>query len=75
LPSHQQQSIIFVLCGATALKEEHRLRVFESRVLSKIQYMGLTGTRYQGTGEDYIMRSFIICTAHQILFRRSNQEE
>jgi hypothetical protein len=27
---------MFVLCGATALREEHRLRVFENRVLSKI---------------------------------------
>jgi len=33
---HQGQSIIFVLCGATALREEHRLRVFENRVVRKI---------------------------------------
>ena len=28
-----------------------------------------------GSGEDYITRSLMICTAHQILFGRSNREE
>ena len=27
--------------------------------------MGLGGTREQGIGENYIMRSLMICTAHQ----------
>jgi len=35
--------------------EDHRLRVFENR------------TRQQGSGEDCILRSFMICTSHQIL--------
>jgi hypothetical protein len=37
---------------------EHRLRMFENRVLRKI--FGLQ--RDEGSGEDYIMRSFMICT-------------
>ena len=36
MSSYQKQSIIFVLCGATALREEHRLRMFENRVARKI---------------------------------------
>ena len=48
------------------LREECRLRVFKNRVLRK--YLGLRGTEYQGSGEDYITSIFIICTAHQILF-------
>jgi hypothetical protein len=40
------------------------LRVSEDRVLWK--YLGL---RDKVVGEDYIMRSFITCTLHQILFR------
>jgi hypothetical protein len=36
MSSHQEQSIIFVLCDETALREDHRLRVFENGVLSKI---------------------------------------
>jgi len=47
------------------LREEHRLRVLENRVLRKI--FG-PGTRYQGSGKDDITRSFMICTTHQILF-------
>jgi len=35
------------------------------------RYLG----RYKGSGEDYIMRSFKICTPHQIIFGWSNQEE
>ena len=40
------------------MREEHRLRLFENRVLRKI--LGLRGTAEQGTGENYIMRSFMI---------------
>jgi hypothetical protein len=54
------------------LRDEHRLRVFENRVLRKV----LGPKRYEVTsGEDYIMKSFMIRTAHQILFGSSNQEE
>jgi hypothetical protein len=29
-------------------------------------YLGLRGTRWQGNGENYIMRSLVICITHQI---------
>jgi len=47
--------------------EELRLRVFESRVLRRI----FRPKRDEVTGEwrNYIMRSLLICTPHQILFR------
>jgi len=48
------------------LTEERRLRVFENRVLRRI--FGPKRERSQGNGEDYIMRSLMICTDHQILF-------
>jgi len=35
--------------------------VFENRVL---RYLGLSGTRYQGSGSDCIVRSFLISTPH-----------
>jgi hypothetical protein len=58
-----------VLCGcgtwSLALREADGLGVFKIRVLSKI-----TGSR-----EDYVTKSFIICTAHQILLGLSNKEE
>jgi len=37
------------------------------------RYLGLSGTKWQGSGETYIMRSLTICTPHQIL-GRSNRE-
>jgi hypothetical protein len=49
------------------LREEHRLRVFENRMLRRI-----FGPRRE-TGEHCIMRSFIICTLHQILLGSLNQ--
>ena len=48
------------------LREEHRLRVFENRVLRRI-----FGPKRDGVtegGENYIMRSLMICTAHPIIF-------
>jgi len=48
------------------MREESRHRVFENRVLRK--YLGQRGTRKQGSGENYIMRSLVISTPHQILF-------
>jgi hypothetical protein len=38
--------------------------MFENIVLRI--YLGLTGTK-QGSGEDYITRSFMLCTPHKIL--------
>jgi len=48
------------------LSEECGLRVFDNRVLRR--YLGLRGTKQQESGENYIMRSLMICTAHPILF-------
>ena len=47
------------------LREERRLRVFENRVLRRI--FGPKWDEVTGNGENYIMRSLMICTAHQIL--------
>ena len=47
------------------LREEHRLRVFENRVLRRT-----FGPKKDGateSGENYIMRSLMICTPHPIL--------
>ena len=38
-------------------------------------YLGLRGRRLQESGEDYIMRSFMLCTTHEISFRWWNQGE
>jgi hypothetical protein len=46
------------------LREKHRVRVFENRVLSRI--FG-SKRKWPGAGEDCIMRSFITCTLHLIL--------
>jgi hypothetical protein len=40
--------------------------MFEKRVLRKIR--GPKRDEVQGSGEDYITRSFMICTPNQILF-------
>jgi hypothetical protein len=48
------------------LREEHRPRVFESRVLKKI--FGPKRGEVTGSIEDYITRSFMIFTPHEILF-------
>jgi hypothetical protein len=44
------------------LREERSLRVFEAKVLRKI-FMPKEG-KYQETGENCIMRSSLVCTAH-----------
>jgi len=60
-----------VWCGcetwSLTLREDHRLRVFENRVL-KITF-GPKEDEVIGSGGNYLMRSFMICTAHQISFR------
>ena len=48
------------------LREESRLRVFENRVLREI--FGSKRDGEYGIGEDYITRSFTICSADQVLF-------
>jgi hypothetical protein len=44
------------------LKEEHRLRVFENRVLRRI----FGPKRDEVTGENCITRNFVICTLRQV---------
>ena len=39
------------------------------------EYLGLRGKIWNGIGENYIMKSLMICTAHQILYGWSNREE
>ena len=46
------------------LREEHRVMVFENRVLRRI--FGPKRGEVTGNGENYIMRSLMICTAHPI---------
>jgi len=48
------------------LREESRLRLFENRKLRR--RFGPSRYEVTGSGENYIMRSSMICTAHPILF-------
>jgi len=48
------------------LREEHRPRVFEIRVLKKI--FGPKRGEVTRSREDYITRSFLLCIPHEILF-------
>ena len=48
------------------LRQEHRLRVFENRVLRRI--IGPKRDKVTGEWRNYIMRSLVICTRHPILF-------
>jgi hypothetical protein len=47
------------------LREERRLKVFENRMLRRI--FGPKRDEVKGNGENFIMRSFIICATHSIL--------
>jgi len=60
--------VVFYGCEiwSLILKEERRLRVFENRVLRRI--FGPKKDEVTGSGENYIMSSLMICTAHPILF-------
>jgi len=46
------------------LREERRLRVFENRVLRRV--FGPKRDEVTGNGENYIMRSLVICTHYRI---------
>jgi hypothetical protein len=63
--------MLTVSCGcetwSLTLGNERTLRVFENRVLRRI--FGPKSDEVTESGEDYITRSFVICTSHQILFR------
>jgi hypothetical protein len=58
-----------VLYGCEArsltLREERRLKVFENRVLRRV--FGPKRDVVTGNGENYIMRSLMICTPYPIL--------
>ena len=47
------------------LREERRLRVFENRVLRRV--FGPKRDEVRENGENYIMRSLVICTPYRIL--------
>jgi hypothetical protein len=47
------------------LREERGMRVFENRVLRRV--FGPKRDEVQGNGENYIMRSLVICTPYSIL--------
>jgi hypothetical protein len=49
------------------LREDHKVRVYENRALRNI--LMPRRDKVTGSGEDYIKRSFTICTTHRILFR------
>jgi hypothetical protein len=53
------------------MREEHRFRVFEKRVLGSV--LGLRGRNGQEDGEYSMIRSLIICTPHQIAQYQHNQ--
>ena len=55
------------------LREERRLRVFENGMLRRI--FGPKRDEVTGNGGNYVMRSFMICTAYPILLWWSNREE
>jgi hypothetical protein len=55
------------------LREEHRLRVFESRVLRRI--FGPKSDEIAREWRNCTVRSFIFCTHPQVLLGRSNQGE
>jgi hypothetical protein len=50
-------------CSLT-VREEHRLRMFENRVLRRI--FGSQREEVAGDGRNCIMRSFITCTLPQV---------
>ena len=48
------------------LRKEHRLRVFENRVLRGLFWP--KRDEVTGVEKNYIKRSLMICTPHQVLF-------
>jgi hypothetical protein len=50
------------------LRDEHRLRVFEIRVLRRI--FGAKRDVVTGNGVNFIMRSLMMCNPHPIFFGR-----
>ena len=67
--------IVFCCCVAWSLTLREELCCGSLRIECCGGYLSLRGTRHQGSGEDYIIRSLMISTLHQMLFWWSNQEE
>ena len=63
------KSVVLYECEtwSLTLRKEHRLRVFENRVLRRL--FGPKREEVIREWKNYIMRSFMICTAHPIMFR------
>jgi hypothetical protein len=61
-----------VKLGLLKLKGEHRLRVFDNRILRRIS--DLRRDDKQENGED-TARVFMVCTPHQMLFGLSDKVE
>jgi hypothetical protein len=57
--------VVLYGCGtwSLTLREERRLRVFENRMLRRV--FGPKRDEVTGSGDKYIMRSLVICTAHR----------
>jgi len=55
------------------LREEHMMRVFENRVLRKL--FGTERDEVIGEWRRLNSEDLMICAPHQMLFRRSNEEE
>jgi len=53
--------------------EERRLMLFENGMLRTM--FGSKRDEVTESGENYVMRSLMICTLHHIFFRRSNKKE
>jgi hypothetical protein len=60
-------SVVLYGCETSSLtlREERRVRVFENRVLRRV--FGPNRDEVTGNGENYIMRSLVICTPYPIL--------
>jgi len=55
------------------LLDEHELRMFENSIWEIC--LGLKRLSYEESGEDYITRSFTICTPHQIKSKKNETSE
>ena len=58
---------------SATLRGGHMGKTLEYKVLRKKS--GPKRNKVRGSGEDYLMRSFVMCAAHQILLRLLKQEE
>jgi hypothetical protein len=61
------------LYRSLTLRKEHRLRVFEKRMLRRI--FRPKKRKWREAGEDRITRGFITCKLRKILLRWSNEED